>query len=187
MGAWSCATTRRGGESTSDLLHLNIGCGPWVLPGYVNLDLQTYSEWASAPPGATMLCDVRQGLPFPDGTAASILAEQFLEHLSLPEMPPFLDECRRVLCPGGRLQLTFPDVAAIAEIAARGEQDFVSEGEGCIVPGVPPGLCVLNHVATGWGHKSILTLGTVRPMVRKRFEVLWACVNGTNALVIARR
>jgi hypothetical protein len=52
----------------SFVLRVHLGCGPHILPGWVDLDLKPYA-------GVDQICDVRDGLPFED--AAFIFAEHF--------------------------------------------------------------------------------------------------------------
>jgi len=153
---------------------VNVGCGTILLPGYINLDVD------GAEGGVQ--CDVRDGLPFGNGELAEVRADQFIEHLTVDDLREFLRECARVLCQGGEIRLSFPDIAAIAGMAARRELDAVAHQE-C----VDSGLGLLNYMGHGWGHKSILTLELVQREVTTWFEPMWACVVGTNGLLIARK
>jgi ubiquinone/menaquinone biosynthesis C-methylase UbiE len=53
-------------------------------------------------PTALLLADARS-LPFPDASFDCLLNTYTFEVLATPEIPPALDECLRVLRPGGRL------------------------------------------------------------------------------------
>lgn len=54
--------------------------------------------------------DIRKPLRFPDGSASRICAEHVIEHVAFSDGVRFLQECRRVLEPGGTLRIGFPDV-----------------------------------------------------------------------------
>jgi predicted SAM-dependent methyltransferase len=54
-------------------------------------------------------CDLREPLPLPDDSVSTIYSEHFVEHLSQDEGIRFLNECRRVLQPGGRISIGVPD------------------------------------------------------------------------------
>ena len=56
--------------------------------------------------------DVRQGLPFPDGSVDLIWSSDFFEHLTFEEGLACLRECARVLAPGGMIDFHIPDMAA---------------------------------------------------------------------------
>lgn len=82
-------------------LKLHIGAGTVRLPGWVNIDREGAQD---------LVHDVRQGLPFPDGSASHVYHEHLIEHLDEQEGAAFLAECRRVLAPGGTLRVATPDL-----------------------------------------------------------------------------
>jgi len=98
-------------------LRLNLAAGHVPKPGWLNVDLLA--------PTADLRLDLRRPLPFPNDSVASIYAEHFFEHLEYPnvtesmgwdleglgpsEALQFLRECRRVLAPGGMIDLVVPD------------------------------------------------------------------------------
>lgn len=84
-----------------DLIKLNIGCGPYKMNGYVNVDRNPV--WK---PDA--VSDVRKGIPYKDNEVDEIHAHHFIEHLDKDEIIAFLAECYRVLKPNGVLDLLFP-------------------------------------------------------------------------------
>lgn len=77
-------------------LFLHFGAGPNQLP----------PPWQNL----TAEHDIRRPLRFELDSASAILAEHVIEHVSFVQGFAFLDECRRVLEPGGVLRLGFPDV-----------------------------------------------------------------------------
>ena len=88
-------------------LRLNIGCGFWPLPGWINIDESVESvaqgKWRTHVPP----------LPFDRDSVTEIYAGHFIEHLTRIEAAEFLDEAYRVLLPGGRLGLMVPDMREI--------------------------------------------------------------------------
>jgi predicted SAM-dependent methyltransferase len=85
-------------------LKLNLGCGPNIRPGWVNVDL-----FAEAP----FHYDVRYGLPFADGSCSYVYSEHLLEHLPYTDGVQFLRECFRVLDTGGVLRTVVPNYIEI--------------------------------------------------------------------------
>jgi len=85
---------------------VNVGCGDYPFPNWVNVDADE-----SKP------ADVHQRvppMPFEDGDVSEVYAGHFLEHLTPDDARIFLAECLRVLRPGGRLGLVVPDFYEVA-------------------------------------------------------------------------
>ncbi len=81
-------------------MRLHIGCGTNLLAGWMNVDLKQ----------GDLRIDIRQGLPFPDGSIDLIFHEHFLEHLDYPgEATALVRESRRVLVPEGYMRIGVPD------------------------------------------------------------------------------
>lgn len=85
---------------------LNVGCGKRYHADWTNIDL------VQTGPGV-MACDIAKGLPFEDGSFDAVYHSHVLEHLRKEEALPFLQECRRVLKPGGVLRIAVPDLERI--------------------------------------------------------------------------
>jgi predicted SAM-dependent methyltransferase len=100
-------------------LRLNVGCGPVVKPGWVNIDLFPRSP-------DVLPLDLRRDLPFLDETASIIYAEHVFEHLEYPEEARhFLGEAYRVLQPEGILSLGVPDAEiSLKAYASRDAEHF---------------------------------------------------------------
>ncbi|PNX46817.1 MAG: hypothetical protein BV459_05670 [Thermoplasmata archaeon M11B2D] len=83
------------------MVKLNIGCGPYKEPGYINIDKNPV--WK-----ADLTSDVRDGLAYEDNSVDEIRAHHFIEHLDKDEIVSFLTECYTKLKPDGILDLLFP-------------------------------------------------------------------------------
>lgn len=82
-------------------IKLNIGCGPNIKPGWVNIDMMGNVD---------LQLDMRENIPLPDESAQIIYSEHFFEHLGYPtDVLHFLEECRRILEPGGVFSVGVPD------------------------------------------------------------------------------
>jgi len=79
-----------------DELKIQFGAGGNLLEGWRNHDLESDGV------------DIREPLPYADDTVDFILAEHVMEHVTGPEALRFLDECHRILKPGGTLRVCCP-------------------------------------------------------------------------------
>src|SRR5678816_1608978 len=61
----------------SKLLKLQFGCGRNIKTGFVNIDSN---------PAADLGLDLRESLPFENGSCSLIYSEHFLEHLVYPDV-----------------------------------------------------------------------------------------------------
>ena len=87
----------------------NLGCGGCFHPDWINLDL--------APQSAHVVRhDLRTRLPLGDGSCEVVYHSHLLEHLPHAVAPVFLQECYRVLVPGGILRVVVPDLEMIARL-----------------------------------------------------------------------
>lgn len=67
-----------------------------------------------------MDCDITKlPLPYPDNSVNMIFAEHLLEHNSVAQAVAFLDDCRRILKPGGRIRICCPVLERLTPEAAR--------------------------------------------------------------------
>jgi predicted SAM-dependent methyltransferase len=83
-------------------LKLHLGCGSNRKPGWVNVDLFN--------PAADIALDLREPLPFGDGTVSEIYSEHVLGHFDYPiDARHLLAECLRVLEPDGIFNIGVPD------------------------------------------------------------------------------
>ena len=130
-------------------VRVNVASGPFVLPGFVNLDLQSIHP-------DVIEYDCRWSLPFTDATVTGIRVEHFFEHLEpRQELPAFLAECHRVLGTGGVLRIVVPDVEryvrAYCSDGADGENAFASLGVPSPFPeDLPTRMDVVNHAFHQW-------------------------------------
>ena len=102
---WRCRPSRKYARNLNFEadIKLNLGCGPNLRNGWVNVDL--FESGALA-------LDLREPFPFPSRYVSRIYCSHFLEHLEYPEYAVgFVDECFRVLKPGGIIHLVVPDTA----------------------------------------------------------------------------
>ncbi|MBL7032481.1 MAG: methyltransferase domain-containing protein [Nitrospira sp.] len=59
--------------------------------------------------------DLSKGIPFPNESVSKIYSSHFFEHLTFREGQIFLDECLRVLIPGGTFSICVPNARIYIE------------------------------------------------------------------------
>jgi predicted SAM-dependent methyltransferase len=123
-------------------LRLHLGAGTHRPPGWVNVDVLGMSP--------DLHWDLRRRLPFPDGSAEAVFLEHVLEHYPLAAGLDLLEECHRVLAPGGIVRVGVPDFGRYLESYA-GDGAFVER----LRPGRPTRLVAVGEVALGHGHRSV--------------------------------
>ncbi|HOZ05050.1 MAG TPA: methyltransferase domain-containing protein [Arenimonas sp.] len=90
-----------GVNQTSKNLQLHIGSGPYILDGWINLDIFP----------AQLSTNVLWGLPFTNGQCRYVFLSHLLEHLFYPtDAMGLLKEIHRVLEPGGIVRIVVPDI-----------------------------------------------------------------------------
>jgi predicted SAM-dependent methyltransferase len=83
-------------------IQLNLGCGPNLRPGWINIDLFDKR--------ADFQIDLREPWPISDFSVAHVYSEHVFEHFSHPdETMHFLSESRRILRHDGIFDVAVPD------------------------------------------------------------------------------
>ena len=93
------------------MLKVNFGCGENKLHGWKNHDAEI---------------DITNALPYEDKAVSFILAEHVVEHVRYREAVVFMQECHRILVPGGVLRIIMPSVERIMKYADNSYIKFVS-------------------------------------------------------------
>ena len=94
---------------TTDAPKLHIGCGPFVMDDWLNVDIQCHRP-------DIRYMDAGKPYPFPDHSFDYIYSEHLFEHLSVEEQTVMLQECYRILKPGGRMRLAMPNLHFLMEL-----------------------------------------------------------------------
>src|SRR5262249_45251050 len=88
---------------------LQLGAGPTSLPGLLSTDVAPYSP-------TTVQLDATKRFPFENGVFDYIFTEHMIEHISWGEGNRMLQECHRVLRPGGIIRIATPDLAVLLDL-----------------------------------------------------------------------
>lgn len=85
-------------------LRVDLGCGRHKRPGFLGIDRLQLD-------GVDMVWDVRDGLPFGDGTVDYVVADNLMEHIG-EDFIYLMNRLHRALRTGGRLTIIVPGVHA---------------------------------------------------------------------------
>ena len=82
-------------------IHLEIGSGPKKgKNGWITLDICD---------GCDVIWNLSSGIPFPDNSISKIYNSHLLEHFYFKDIKNILNECLRVLIPGGEFNVAVPN------------------------------------------------------------------------------
>ncbi|HUC31461.1 MAG TPA: methyltransferase domain-containing protein [Candidatus Paceibacterota bacterium] len=84
---------------------VNIGCGHHYHSDWINLDLYR-SKFVT-------YHDIKNKLPFPANDVDVVYDSHLLEHITKKEAKRFIDDCYRILKPGGIMRVAIPDMEMI--------------------------------------------------------------------------
>lgn len=153
---------------------LNIGSATVMYHhGWLNIDVNDLTPWASHYGYQFLRHDVSKGLPFGTGGVDAIHMSHVLEHFSYADGHKLLAECRRVLKPDGVVRIAVPDADLLAALYTYGEpargseyhlSDFDEINDGCEAAKTDAGKlwALLNE-----GHHAIYDAGTLEESLRK--------------------
>ena len=92
--------------------YLNVGCGPYPLPNFTNLD------WGWRP-DIELCWDITEPLPLKDASFLGIYSEHCLQHLPWDGCRRALAEFYRILKPGGVVRLVLTDAELYLDLYQR--------------------------------------------------------------------
>ena len=149
----------------SQIRKLQIGSGVNILPGWLNTDLN--------PAKGIMSMDATKRFPFGDCTFDYIFTEHCIEHLEYRVGAQLVQECYRVLKPGGRLRISTPDLRFLIELYDENKTElqkryivwaidkFIRDTENYT------DTFVINNFFRAWGHKFIYDYKTLKSLLNK--------------------
>ena len=124
------------------MLKLHLGCGPHILKGWENVDLEPAIGGVSR--------DLRKPFPYPRSSVQFIFTEHFLEHLTRLEAVRFMQECYRVLTPTGVLRISTPNLSTLIADYRKNKIDRWA------AVWKPKNACqMLNDGLRFWGHQHV--------------------------------
>jgi predicted SAM-dependent methyltransferase len=135
-------------------LKVHLGCGPYIKPGWVNIDLTENPPQVdpNAPPETMFInYDLRLGLPLSDASVELIYSSHFFEHLEYKHGMRLLRDCYRALRPGGLFRISLPDFKGSFEAYLRADEkhfDLINIHDA--LPDIEPGTeTIVDHINFG--------------------------------------
>ncbi|NEQ97122.1 MAG: methyltransferase domain-containing protein [Cyanothece sp. SIO2G6] len=92
--------------------YLNLGCGAHFHPDWTNVNFTSTGT-------GVIVHNLRDGFPFDNESFDAVYHSHVLEHFPREEGKFFVQECCRVLRPGGILRVVIPDLEKIARLYIR--------------------------------------------------------------------
>lgn len=164
----------------TSLERLNVGSGEDYREGWVNLDYNDRYD-------PDIVCDLRDGWPFPDDSFSLVVASHVFEHL--PDLEFQFQEAARVLREGGHLKVIVPiganaktDMTHVHEWTvdsglqfSQNWEEWCHDGDYQFDPNVPFDLAK-RHVKLD-GHGPLDFMGTLGNwIIRHRGPGVWTSV-----------
>lgn len=154
--------------ASSPVRKLQLGCGSNRLPGWLNSDL--------FPSAADVLhLDATSVFPLPSNTFHFVYSEHMIEHIPYTAGQMMLEECYRVLKPGGTVRISTPDLNFVVGLYQGEKSDlqkaYIKWSTDNFVKWAPDASdsYVVNNFVRDWGHQFIydekslsLSLGSAR-------------------------
>jgi predicted SAM-dependent methyltransferase len=144
---------------------LNLGSGPLVVPGCINIDF-------FGVPGIDYGADLRRPLKIADCTVDGIFSEHTIEHLTYAEAGRLLRECHRIMKPGGVIRIVLPDLALFIHRYSDRDEAWFRRWEGLMFTESPDRerakrristpLQAISFVTQEYGHVSAWDFPTLR-------------------------
>jgi SAM-dependent methyltransferase len=144
--------------NTHPVAKLQIGCGGNMLAGWLNTDGQM-EEWFH--PQSVKL-DATQPFPIPDNSFDYIFTEHMIEHIGYWEGYRMLEECYRILKPGGKIRISCPSIELLQQLCADPDHpDHAAYIKFLLDPKDEPfvdPMFIFNKMFRFCGHKHIYTM-----------------------------
>jgi predicted SAM-dependent methyltransferase/glycosyltransferase involved in cell wall biosynthesis len=155
---------------------MEIGAGWTARPGWLGTDLNPPADVGG------MKLDATKAFPIPSETFDYVYSEHMIEHVPFDDGLNMLEECNRILKPGGTIRIVTPSLGFLSRVvsADRGmlEDRYRRWSVETFVPEAPAvtNAFFLNNFVRNWGHKFIYDRETLEMALRlSGFERIVAC------------
>jgi predicted SAM-dependent methyltransferase len=145
--------------STKESKKLHIGCGSNLLDEWLNADYNVDSS-------SVFNLDASKIFPINSDLFDFIFSEHMIEHLNYYQGLSMLNECRRILKPGGRIRISTPDLGFLISLYAQNKSklqlNYINwASSNFIKNNVFTDTMIINNFVRDWGHLFIYDLKTI--------------------------
>jgi len=137
---------------SNEIKKLQLGAGITSLAGWLNTDVDIKSD-------GVVYLDVTQPFPIDNDTFDYVYGEHVIEHISWHDGLGMLQECRRILKPGGTIRIATPDLKVLLGLYVHDPnpiQDryirWITDEHMTDIP-VYRASFVINNAFRKWGHQ----------------------------------
>ena len=149
------------------VVRLNIGCGPIIRDGWLNVDIDPRLDGA-------IYMDATEPLPLRDSSVDVAYSEHMIEHVPLSAAVAMLRELHRVMKPGGKLRIATPDMDNILQLKRAAPSNLQLHyiqwsnkefGDG-LERTSPQNACyAMNRMFHAWEHRFIYDRATLASVI----------------------
>jgi predicted SAM-dependent methyltransferase len=145
---------------------LHIGCGDNRLDGWLNTEFEGHA------PLSVAYLDATRPFPLPTDTFEFVFSEHMIEHVPLIAAFTMLQECCRVLKPGGRIRISTPPLEYLIKLvvnpAPEDEEYLLWHRQECSPesPVFTAAVAVADYYKQ-WGHEFVYDEPTLRALMSK--------------------
>jgi predicted SAM-dependent methyltransferase len=172
--------------STTHEPKLHIGGGWRLIDGWLNTDIALV-------PGV-MYMDATRQFPLKDATFRYVFTEHMVEHIAYEQFGAMLKECHRVMCNGGIIRVTTPDMNAVVGLLANPrspvQERYMAFFNKHFAPKTHPDTpaAIVNTFFKSWGHTFIYDRETLEVALRAAgFCAIERCRTGESNHVSLRK
>jgi predicted SAM-dependent methyltransferase len=149
------------------VIKLNIGCGPVLKPGWLNVDIEPIDE-------RVVYMNAAERFPLPGESVDFAYSEHMIEHVSSAAGEFLLGEVHRVLKRGGWVRIATPDLDNVVRLQrpalTEGERNYVAWsnrtfGDTATMADNP--CYTVNRMFREWGHQFLYDVPTLRQTLER--------------------
>lgn len=144
---------------------MQIGSRDQLLPGWLNTDLDQAKD--------IMAMDATKKFPFENDTFQYVFTEHCIEHFEYPIGVQIIQECYRVLKPGGKIRVSTPDLNFLIKLCGEPKTELEKRfivwfiNEFVSGPKDYSGTFIINNSFRVFGHKFIYDYHTLESLLKK--------------------